>query len=272
MSLSTHPLAALPGWLFCPADRPERYSKAAARADVVILDLEDAVNPADKPAARRALLAQPLDPERTVVRVNDAASEHHAADLEALAMTGYSYAMLPKVESPADLEGLAGYHVVVIIESAAGALAAPAIAAQENVIGVMWGGEDLTADLGGRSSRGPGGGYREVVRHVRATSLLAAKAHGKFALDAVHIDIPDLDGQRAEAEDAAASGFDATVAIHPSQIPVIREAHRPSEASIAWARGVLAAAQGAHGAFAYEGQMIDAPLLKQAALIDARGR
>lgn len=271
MTASTHPLAASPGWLFCPADRPDRYAKAAERADIVILDLEDAVTDADKPAARAALAATPLDPARTVVRVNAASTGHHAADLAALAATDYRYAMLPKAEGRADLAGLHDYETVALIESARGLLGAGELAAAAPVIGLMWGGEDLVADLGGRSSRRADGTYREVVVHARATALLAARAHGKLALDAVHIDIADLDGQRAEAEDAAASGFDATVAIHPSQVPVIREAYRPTGEALAWASGVLAASEGAHGAFSYEGQMVDAPLLKQARIIAARG-
>ena len=73
-----------PAWLFCPADRPERYEKAAARADVVILDLEDAVGAADKAGARESVVSTPLDPSRTIVRVNAHGTEDQAADLDAL--------------------------------------------------------------------------------------------------------------------------------------------------------------------------------------------
>ena len=85
-----------PGWLFCPADRPERFAKAAAAADVVILDLEDGVAEADKPAARKALGETPLDPERTVVRINPAGTDEQARDLDALADTAYTTVMLSK--------------------------------------------------------------------------------------------------------------------------------------------------------------------------------
>ena len=99
---------------------------------------------------------------------------------------------------------------------------------------------------------------------MRSTVLLAASTFGRIALDAVHLDIRDLDGLQAEADDAVAVGFDATVCIHPSQIPVVREAYRPSEEKLDWARRVLTAAQTERGVFAFEGQMVDSPVLKHA--------
>lgn len=128
----------------------------------------------------------------------------------------------------------------------------------------MWGAEDLVATLGGSSSRRADGTYRDVAHHVRSTALLNASAFGRVALDAVHLDIRDLDGLRAEAEDAVALGFGGTVCIHPSQIPVVREAYRPSEDRLDWARRVLAAARSERGVFAFEGQMVDSPVLKHA--------
>jgi citrate lyase subunit beta/citryl-CoA lyase len=128
----------------------------------------------------------------------------------------------------------------------------------------MWGAEDLVAALGGRSSRHATGPYRDVARHARSAVLLAAAASGTAAVDSVYLDIPDLAGLRAEAVDAGASGFLAKACIHPSQVSVVREAFRPSDAELEWARRVLAAADGAHGVFAFEGRMIDAPLLRHA--------
>lgn len=104
---------------------------------------------------------------------------------------------------------------------------------------MMWGAEDLIATLGGSSSRRADGAYRDVARHVRSTILLAASAFGRLALDAVHLDILDVEGLQEEARDAAAVGFDVTVCIHPSQIPVVRKAYRPSHEKLAWARRVL---------------------------------
>jgi citrate lyase subunit beta/citryl-CoA lyase len=131
----------------------------------------------------------------------------------------------------------------------------------------MWGAEDLVATLGGSSSRTAEGTYRDVARHVRSTALLAASAFGRIALDAVHLDIRDLDGLRAEADDAVAVGFAGTVCIHPSQIPVVRTAYRPSEEKLDWARRVLAASQTERGVFAFEGQMVDSPVLKHAEIM-----
>lgn len=253
-----------PALLFCPADRPERYEKAAARADTVILDLEDAVNPDAKAVARSHLAASSLDPERTIVRVNAVGTPDLDEDLAALRRTPYRTVMLAKTSSAADVRVLARYDVVALVETAAGVVHAAEIAAQPNVVGLMWGAEDLVASLGGTSSRRPDGAYRDVAVHARSVVLVAAGAHGRAAIDAVHLDIGDVDGLAAEATDAAASGFAATACIHPSQVEVIRAAYRPTDAEVAWARGVLAAAEGQHGAFRWDGQLVDGPVLKHA--------
>ncbi|GAA5044040.1 HpcH/HpaI aldolase/citrate lyase family protein [Nocardia callitridis] len=259
-----------PAWLFCPADRPERYAKAAAAADVVILDLEDGVAAADKVDARAALLEHPLDPETTVVRVNAADTEDQALDLAALARTDYCRVMLPKCESAQQVTALGALEVIVLVESPLGALTVSTAVTAPNAIGVMWGAEDLVAALGGTSSRNAEGGYRDVARHVRSTALLAAKAHGRFALDSVYLDIHDLDGLRAEAVDAVAVGFDAKVAIHPGQVPVLRAAYAPSDREIDWARRVLDEVPKHRGVFAFEGRMVDGPLLRHAEQIVRR--
>ncbi|KAA1251000.1 CoA ester lyase [Mycobacterium simiae] len=259
--------AAGPGWLFCPADRPERFTKAAAAADVVILDLEDGVAQAEKPAARQALRDHPLDAERTVVRINAAGTDEQARDLEALAGTAYTTVMLPKTESGAQVAALQPRDVIALVETARGALFAAEIAAADGTIGMMWGAEDLIATLGGSSSRRPDGQYRDVARHVRSTVLLAASAFGRLALDAVHLDIPDVEGLLAEAIDAATVGFDVTVCIHPSQVPVVRKAYRPGDEKLAWARRVLAVSRAERGVFVFEGQMVDSPVLRHAEMM-----
>lgn len=259
--------SAGPAWLFCPADRPERFAKAAAVADVVILDLEDGVAAADRPAAREALRQVPLDPARTVVRVNPAGTDEQALDMAALATTSYTTVMLAKAESAAQVAALAPREVIALVETPRGAVFAAEIAAADNTVALMWGAEDLVAALGGGSSRRADGGYRDVARQVRSTVLLAASAFGRLALDAVHLDIDDLDGLRAEALDAAEVGFDATVCIHPSQLPVVRDAYRPAADRVAWARRVLAAAATERGVFAFEGQMVDSPVLRHAEAI-----
>ncbi|MDO3649796.1 HpcH/HpaI aldolase/citrate lyase family protein [Nocardia mangyaensis] len=259
-----------PAWLFCPADRPERFAKAAAAADVVIVDLEDGVAAADKDAARTALLETPLDPQHTVIRVNATDTDEHAADLAVLAQTAYRRVMLPKCESPEQVRRLTDYEVIVLIESPLGAVRVTDSIAAENAIGVMWGAEDLVAGLGGNSSRHADGGYRDIARHVRSTSLLAAKAFGRFALDSVYLDIKDLDGLAAETLDAVAVGFDAKVAIHPSQVAVIRAGYAPDPDELDWAHRVLAEVPHHRGVFAFQGRMVDAPVLRHAERIVRR--
>ena len=259
-----------PALLFCPADRPDRYAKALAAADAVILDLEDGVGAGSKDAARDALVAADLDPARVIVRVNAVGTPEHAADIAALRGTGYRLIMLAKTETRAQLDGLGGdWRIVALCETPLGIVNAAEIAAASNVIAMMWGAEDLIAAMGGRTSRFPDGRYRDVARQARSTVLLAASAHGRPAIDSVYLDIPDLDGLAAEAEDAAASGFTLKACIHPSQAAVVRAAFRADEAQVAWARRVLDAVRASaggpdSGAIRVDGQMIDAPLIRQA--------
>lgn len=261
-----------PSILFCPADRPDRYAKALERADAVILDLEDAVAADRRAEARRALVGNPLDPQRTIVRVNSVGTEDFAADLEALSKTSYRTIMLAKTEDAADLAKVADYAVVALCETALGIVNAPQFAAAPNVVALMWGAEDLVASLGGSSSRKASGTYRDVARHARSQVLLAAGAYGKVAIDSVYIDIPDLAGLLGESVDAAASGFGAKASIHPSQMPVIRQAFAPSAEEVDRATRILAAAEQAPGVFTFEGQMVDEPLLRHARATLARHR
>jgi citrate lyase subunit beta/citryl-CoA lyase len=249
-----------PALLFCPADRPDRYEKALAAADAVILDLEDAVSPANRPAGREALIASELDPDRVIVRINELGTDDAVADLAALARTAYRTIMVPKAD--ARLVAPDGFEVIALCESAAGVVAAPELA--NRVAALMWGAEDLVASLGGTSSRLADGTYRDVARTARANVLLAAGAAGIPAIDTVHLDIADLEGLRAEATDAAASGFAATACIHPSHVPVIREAYAPTAEQVAWATRVLDAAAGEAGVFRFEGAMVDGPVLRHA--------
>ena len=255
-----------PAWLFCPADRPDRYTKALERSDQVILDLEDAVAPDGKGAAREAvaLLAAGglLDIRRTIIRVNAVGSTDHDLDVELAATAGIERVMLPKSESPEAVAGLP-WRVVLLCESPAGIERAGELAAIDNVVAVMWGGDDLVAGLGGTSSRRPDGLYHDVVRWARSRCLMAAKAHGRVAVDGVYMNIPDLAGLEAEASEAVAVGFDAKVAIHPGQVPVIRDAYRPSADEVARAGRLLEAA-GSGGVFTFEGRMVDGPVLAQA--------
>lgn len=253
-----------PAILFCPADRPERYTKAAERADAVIIDLEDAVAAENKESARTALLSSTLDPECTIVRVNPVDSEFFTADMVALQQTKYRTVMLPKCESAADPAQLEGYQVLALCETAKGITNVAQIADASNVIALMWGAEDLIASLGGTSSRTAQGAYRDVASFARSQVLLHSVAAGKAAIDSVYLDIPDTTGLLEEARDAKASGFSAKASIHPSQMPIIREAFMPTKLEIDRAKRILAAAAENPGVFSFEGQMVDQPLLLQA--------
>lgn len=259
-----------PAILFCPADRPDRYGKAMDRADAVILDLEDAVAPRDREQARQFLVANPMDPHRTIVRINAADTADFELDLLALKQTQYRHVMLAKTEDPQSLAGLGEYSVVALCETAKGIINASNIAAVKNVVALMWGAEDLVSSLGGVSSRRGDGQYRDVAWHARSQVLLAAGSAGKTTLDSVYLDIADLAGLKAESEDALASGFGAKVSIHPSQMPVIREAFTPAQTEVEQAKRMLAAAEQSGGVFRFEGRMVDEPVLRQARKILAR--
>jgi citrate lyase subunit beta/citryl-CoA lyase len=252
-------------WLFCPGDRPERFTKAAAAADVVVVDLEDGVAPGNRDAARAALESHPLDPARTVVRINAIGTADHEADLRAVRATDYRIVMLAKAEHPAQAAALAPLEVIALCETPVGVLGAHEIALVDNTVGVMWGAEDLMASLGGGTSRNAAGRFRNVALHAQSAVLLAAAAAGKPAIDAVYLDIKDVDGLRVETEEAVGCGFAAKACIHPSQVAVVRDVYRPSDEEIAFAHRVLdAAATHEHGVFTLDGRMIDEPVLRRA--------
>lgn len=259
-----------PALLFVPADRPDRYQKAAERSDVVLIDLEDAVAPGDKVRARQSVLDSQLDPARTVVRINSTKTEWFEDDIEALRRTGYDKLMLPKAETRADVERLAPFKVIAICETPLGVFNAGEIASADNTVALVAGVEDLVAAIGGYSTQWPSTEYRHIAKHARSTILVAASAFGKVAIDTVYLDIKDLEGQKREAVDAAASGFAASACIHPSQVQVIRNAFTPTREEVEWARKVIIAAEGNHGVFKFEGRMVDSPVLRHAASVISR--
>lgn len=255
--------AGRPAWLFCPADRPERWDTALASSDVAIFDLEDAVAPENKAQARQAICESACPLERAVLRINAAGTTDHELDMALLREVPYNTIMLPKAEDPGTVRAIAGHHVLLLIETPLGVERVGELISQPNVVGAMWGADDLVAAMGGTSSRHPDGTFRDVARYSRSRTLIAAKAHGRIALDAVHMAIGDLAGLRAECEDAAAIGFDATIAIHPCQLPVIRQAYAPTTEQVRWAMGLMTAV-GNSGATTFRGSMVDAPTLRQA--------
>lgn len=277
-------LPAGPALLFAPADRPERFAKAAQRSDMVILDLEDGCRHENRVQARENILQAQLDPARTIVRINPPDSPDHALDIAAVQQSNFTQVMVPKAEDISRLQVPEQWSIIALIETPRGVLNLSTIAAHPQVQALFWGAEDLTAALGGTSSRygaaeapttgggisGNPGGYREVPRLTRALVLLHAAAAGIVALDSIHADTADETGARAEAVDAAGSGFVATVSIHPGLVPAIRAAYSPTPQQLEWARKVHQGAQQNSGAFAVDGQMIDQPLLNQAEIILSR--
>ncbi|ELY70327.1 HpcH/HpaI aldolase/citrate lyase family protein [Natrinema versiforme] len=272
--------------LFTPGDRPEMCRKAPdSGADVVVFDLEDAVSPQRKPEAREAVrdvLTDPdFDPECEVcVRVN-ATAETRAADLEALFEAGPDGAlesvMLPKVGSPDDVRALvdelerydASPPVFALIESAAGVLAAPEIAAVPATDALVFGAEDLSADIGAtRTMEGT------EVLYARERVVLAAAANECTAIDTIVSDFEDEAALREDTDFAIQLGYDGKLAIHPAQVGPINEAFTPSAADREWATRVLEAKREAdaagRGVFAVDGEMIDAPLIARAKRIVER--
>lgn len=253
-----------PAWLFVPADRPDRFQKAQERSDVVIIDLEDAVAAADKAEARKLLTEASLDPARTVVRVNGAATADFDLDLEALARTDYRHVMLPMFEHPSHAASLSDYDVIALVETAAGVRRCGEIAEVEHVAGIMFGAEDLVESLGGKSSRGATGAYTDAMVHAWAEILFCARSEGKFALDSVWTDIGNLDGLSEEATRASVAGYSGKVAIHPSHVPEIRRAFAPSDERSQWAREIVEQAEVSEGVFTHKGEMVDGPVIARA--------
>ncbi|WP_327092804.1 CoA ester lyase [Nonomuraea sp. NBC_01738] len=249
-------------WLYVPGDRPERFGKAVASgADVVIIDLEDAVAPARKEEALAATLAYLPSASGVVhVRVNDLATARGQADLAALAgMPGLAGLRVPKVESARALDAVP-VPVHALLESAAGIVNAVEIAAHPKVAGLALGEQDLRAELSMTSEA--------AMDHLRLQVVLAAAAAGLPPVAmSVYPDVRDEEGLLASCARGRAMGLFGRTAIHPRQVPVIRRAFRPSEEEAARAREVVEAAEaaGETGAIALpDGRFVDAPVLARA--------
>ncbi|PCR88743.1 HpcH/HpaI aldolase/citrate lyase family protein [Natrinema ejinorense] len=266
--------------LFAPGDKPELMRKAAeSDADVVVFDLEDAVAPADKQDAREAVreVLDDLESECEVcVRVNPIGISA-ATDIETvLGGPRPDSVMLPKTEAAEDVrtvdrllaERNAELPVLSLIESAAGVLRADEIAATDATDALLFGAEDLAADIGAtRTSEGT------EVLYARERTVIAASAAGVDAIDIVYTDYTDMDGLREETTVAAGLGYDGKMAIHPDQVPVINDAFTPDVEDIEWAERVLDARDRTDaGVFEVDGEMIDAPLIAQAERIVERAR
>ena len=263
--------------LFVPGDRPDRFSKAlSSAADALILDLEDSVSIANKPAAREKVSAflKESRSKPVLVRVNAISSEMIDADLSAILDSAPDGVVLPKAE---------GAHDITHLVQKLGANPPPVLpiatetpkalfglgsyqTVSQHLIGMTWGAEDLPAAIGASSSRDDNGVYTPPFEWVRSKALFAAHAADTLAIDTVYPDMKDIDGLRAYANRGRRDGFNAMMAIHPSQCDVINQAYTPTSEELESAMRIVQAFEDNPGAgvLQIEGQMLDAPHLKHA--------
>lgn len=253
--------------LYMPASNPRALAKAPALpADLIVLDLEDAVADADKDAARAAAAAADLADRLTAIRANSAESAHHAADLKAIAESHAAILVLPKVESTATLDAAAALcnkPIIAMIETGAGLYAAREIAAHPSVIGLFAGTNDLAAEIGVDLSEG-----REGLVLALQMMVLAARASGKAVLDGVNNMLDDLTTLEAESAEARRFGFTGKTAIHPKQIDPINHYFAPTDAQLEDARALVVAAGG--GAERFRGRMVETMHVEAARALLAR--
>ena len=275
--------------LFVPGDSAKMIAKAeASGADIVILDLEDAVHPDAKPKARQVIVESLIDrrgaPPERYVRLNPLDTAFCQDDIEAVIPAGPDGVVLPKSVGPEDVVRLGDLiarfepelHkrktkiIVVCTETAASTLSLAAKPwAHPRLAGLMWGGEDLSAAIGATANRDDKGQYTGPFVLARNLCLLAARAAEVTPIDAVYTDFRDSEGLRREANAARRDGFSAKVAIHPAQVEIINTSFTPSHAEVAWAQRVIDAFSTNQGVVQLDGVMLDAPHLTQARRIMA---
>jgi citrate lyase subunit beta/citryl-CoA lyase len=249
-------------FLFVPGDRPERFHKAAAAgADVVIVDLEDAVADDHKSAARVAVVAWLSGCGRACVRINSAASPHQQRDLDALTgLPGLIGVMVPKADDPSLLTAVAeqtGAPVVALVESAVGIVQARAIATAPGVARLAFGHLDYALDIGAEPSW-------TAMLQARATLVLMSRVAGlPGPIDGVTTSIEDHDALARDLGHAKEIGMTGKLLVHPGQVPGARAGFQPDDEAIRWARRIVESAS-AGEAVRVDGQMVDAPVLARA--------
>ncbi|AKH42573.1 citrate lyase subunit beta/citryl-CoA lyase [Altererythrobacter atlanticus] len=285
---------AMRSWLFVPGDSEKKLSKVAGcGADVVIVDLEDAVSPQSKAVARQMTHDWLRTHQQQLlaggghgrwVRINALGTQLWRDDLAAVMPARPDGIMVPKAAGPDQLRLLAAellQHeqrngiqpgttriLPLVSETPAAALGIPAYAdaQQPRLAGLTWGAEDLSAAIGASRKRDSQGEWTDAFRMVRANVLLAAHAAGVLAVDTLHADFRDSEGLKRIAANSYADGFNGMMAIHPDQVPIINAAYTPGEEDIARARAIVNAfsANPGAGALQLDGRMIDQPHLEQA--------
>ncbi len=272
--------------LFIPGDDARKLEKGLGTdADALIFDLEDSVAEARKDQARH-ITAQALHAETSkqrFVRLNPFDTGRLPADLDAALAGRPDGVILPKANSARAVQRLARLMdragadpACSIIAIASETPAAVQALSRDDwyhprLLGLMWGAEDLAAELGASRNRADDGQPTQPFRLARNLALMAAKAAGVLAIDTVYADFRDAAGLQREAEEAAADGFDAQAAIHPAQLAIINTAHTPTAEAVAWAERVVAImSEATTGVASLNGQMLDQPHLKQAKRILGR--
>ncbi|WP_343347072.1 CoA ester lyase [Sphingomicrobium sp. XHP0239] len=246
-----------PAVLFCPANRASAIDKAkASGADMVILDLEDAVPMEDKPGARDAAIAAVKAdwPMPVGIRVNGLGHGCHSADLAAASSSEADFVVLPLVadgEAVGSVAAKCDQPVAAMIETALGVtnIGEIADAAAMLIVGT----NDLAADL-----RLPAGVGREGMMYALERTVMAARARGIAAYDGVHNRIDDAEGLEEATRHGYRLGFDGKTVIHPSHIAPVQAVFAPSEADVERARAILAHAEDRGGAINFEGEMVEA--------------
>jgi len=268
MSSKTKPTRS---WLFTPGTRPDRFAKATeSGADVLIIDLEDAVSPDDKPKARAAafeyLSGSAPNATSRALRINGLDTAAGIADLDTLLASSAvpDFLVLPKADSPGHLHILDRLltarkletRLVGLIESARGLAAVEATAAATpRLFGLMLGAADMAADLGVATAWPP-------LVAVRSRLVLACALAGVTPIDSPFFDVHDMDGLSRETADTVAFGFPAKAAIHPGQVGPINQALTPTDQAVEHAKAVLAA--NTKGVGVVDGQMIDEAVARKA--------
>lgn len=282
--------------LFVPADGGSKLDKAVASgADALIVDLEDSIAPERKDAARVAALdflkraGAAKQRPRLLVRINGLDTGMTDADLDAIVTGRPDAIVFPKAEGGASVvhldakltarEAIAGVpegQIKILaqgVESAAGLFAAGTFrGASVRLIGLTWGPEDLSAELGAEANRNTQGELTDPYRIARSICLYAAAAAKLPAIETVYVDFRNSEGLRHDTEAARRDGFTGRLAIHPAQVPVINEVFTPSAAQIERAKAVVAAftAQPGAGTVGIDGKMYDRPHLARAQALLAR--
>lgn len=294
--VSARPSLAMRSLLFVPADSAKKLDKAmTSGADAIIVDLEDSIAPDGKARARdsaaaflKAAIASAARPY-VMVRVNGLQTGLTDADLDAVAAVKLDAIMLPKAEGGASVihadaklavreaqYGLPDGHIKILpiaTETAASLFVAGTFAgASARLIGLTWGAEDLSADIGAQANRDEEGNFLDPYRLARVLCLAGAAAATVPAIDTVYVDFRNASGFRRECEEACRDGFVGKMAIHPAQVPIINEVFTPSAVAIERAQAIVdafAANPGA-GVVGIGGVMYDRPHLARAEQMLAR--